>query len=349
MAEPSPNICAIGLTCPLGADAATALRAYGEGARAFEKARGLYGSDGLSPTLAWVHPFDAPRDFGTRLALLLEGALAEPLAMIGRLTAHRAAIPFAVILPSWLRKTSVPDRIRERIAAITSVRLDGPHFIFGDRNAGLDALIGISGSIVRRRTAIGLIAAVDSFIHPLVLDRLTIDDRIFRAGNPYGVVPGEAASAVLVADEASAGRALPRRGRLRDHRQNREPEDVAAPKCIVGRGLARTLDYGERSDISRLIVDLTGERWRAEEFGFAVAATPTDLTALAADPEAPALAFGDIEAATGLAYLALALGDRAPRASGESGRLTLVSTSSREGGRSSVLVERIPEDQWSPR
>ncbi|SEO73679.1 3-oxoacyl-[acyl-carrier-protein] synthase-1 [Methylobacterium sp. ap11] len=335
-----PAILAVGLCSPLGATFAETARRYAAGERAQRLERALVGADGLPPTLAQAIPIAECRDYGRRLRRLLAAALAD--------CAGRVPPPPG----GWLLRLTVrpelcehPDRDAFRASLLE------PH-------AGLlrdldllpggpaEALSDLAHAAVAVRDGAEdhvLVGALDSAIHPLLLDRLAVEERILMRGNPWGLIPGEAAVVMALGLETGEPAHGPGRGAVLGVFRGVEEEDVAAPRGLIGRGLAKAFARGARFlPPDRLLADLTGERWRAEEFGVAVAraaAPEAGIAALAADPETPALHLGDCGTAAGLLLPALALADPPPRAA--AGPVAMVSVSSRETGARAVgFVER---------
>lgn len=85
----------------------------------------------------------------------------------------------------------------------------------------------------------------------------------------------------------------------------------------MGRALASCygalLEGGFSPD--RFIVDLNGDRVRAEEFGYAITTNAAQMADLSEKAEIPSLQMGDLGAASGLVMAALALGPPPDRAS----------------------------------
>ncbi|AWN45497.1 hypothetical protein DK419_03495 [Methylobacterium terrae] len=339
MAERVPAILAVGLCSPLGTSFAETTRRYAAGERAQRLERALVGADGLPPTLARAIPTTECRDYHERLRRLLAAALADCAGQV-------APPPGGWLLRLTVRPDLCDGPDREAIRAL----LLGPHAgLLRDidlRPGGpAEALSDLAYAALAVRDEGEdhvLVGALDSHIHPLLLDRLAVEGRILMRGNPWGLIPGEAAAVVALGpvELRPPGSAL---GHVLGVFRGVEEEDVAAPRGLVGRGLARAFARGARFlPPDRLLADLNGERWRAEEFGVAVAraAGPeAGIAGLAADPETPALQLGDCGTAAGLLLPALALADPPHRTS--PGPVAMVSVSSAAGGARAVgFIER---------
>lgn len=335
-AERVSAILAAGLCCPLGDNFAETARRYAAGERGLRRERNFVGADGLPPPLAQAIPIAECREYYERLRRLLAAALAD----------CRSQVPPPP--GGWLLRLTVtrdlyehPDR-----EAIRALLLEPHAGVLRDielRPGGpaeaLSDLAHAAMAVREGRDEHALVGALDSFIHPLPLDRLAEDERILMQGNPWGMIPGEAAVVLAVGIETRR----PALGHVLGVFRGVEEEDVTAPKGVVGRGLAKAYERAARFlPPDRLMADLNGERWRAEEFGFAVAraASPgSGIVALAADPETPALHLGDCGTATGLLLPALALADPPKRPA--PGPVTMISVSSRDTGARAVgFIER---------
>jgi hypothetical protein len=333
-----PSFYGTGVVCSLGAGR-EAIAGYEMGACGFEKARGLCGIDAMPPILAWVYPNDQPRDFAERLALLLNEVLNQCLPAV-QSTGAQGKVALHILFPEWMSRSKllIEDVLR-RIGQQHKSAFNYPETHFGSHAEGLNLMSDIAKSIASGTEDIAVACAVDSYIHSDLLDRLSVSELILNRENPYGFVPGEGAGALVIStDEFVKGHAQPV-GILKSARTAIETEDVKAPKGVMGRGLADCFEGSEDHRISRLMADLNGERHRAEEFGFAIAARGQHLMHVADNPETPALQIGDLGAATGLVYAALALGNPSEE-SDAAGQCTLISTSSRSGRRFTMIIER---------
>ena len=179
-----------------------------------------------------------------------------------------------------------------------------------------------------------LILAVDSWLHPLLLERLEEADRLKLDERPSGLMPGEAGASLLVETE----RAARERGGLPlavlcAAAVAREPNPIGSGRQITGRGLAKAISEALDADESNrrfegdCIVDLNGETWRAVQWGTAQVHLAGRLAS--ARSHFPASSVGDTGAASGALGICFAIhllnrAERGPRC--------LVSSSSEEGG-----------------
>ena len=342
------SILAAGLTCPAGKDFETAIAAYSSGERFTEKDRNLVMADGRPPTLAAVFPLTEERDYVERLRKLLVCALADCVAQLTKRGQESADYAMLLLLPYWMEGGPVAEDFNTRLHQAPLPQVTSLSVSFGGQAESLQ-LVGRDGpEIVRRTGGIVLVAVVDSYIHSDMLDSLAYHGELLTRDNPYGMVPGEAAAVLALGPENDV-----RLGRIARLSTMEEPESPIDPeRGLMGRALASCygmlLEGGFSPD--RFIVDLNGDRVRAEEFGYAITTNAAEMAELADRAEIPSLQLGDLGAASGLVMAALALapapGSRRENAEpdGEAFRYSLLSASSRDGLRAATIVESVQRD-----
>ena len=268
-----------------------------------------------------VFPLAEERDYVERLRKLLACALADCVAQLTKRGQESADYAMLLLLPYWMEGGPVAEDFNTRLHQAPLPQVTSLSVSFGGQAESLQ-LVGRDGpEIVRRTGGIVLVAVVDSYIHSDMLDSLAYHGELLTRDNPYGMVPGEAAA-------------------------------VLALGGLMGRALASCygmlLEGGFSPD--RFIVDLNGDRVRAEEFGYAITTNAAEMAELADRAEIPSLQLGDLGAASGLVMAALALapapGSRRENAEpdGEAFRYTLLSASSRDGLRAATIVESVQRD-----
>lgn len=342
------SILAAGLTCPAGKDFEAATAAYSSGERFTEKDRNLVMADGQPPTLAPVYPLTEERDYVERLRKLLSCALADCLAQLAQRGQESADYAMLLLLPYWMEGGTVAEAFEARLQKTPLALVKTLSVSFGGQAESLQ-LVGKDGpEIVRRTGRVVLVAVVDSYIHSDMLDSLAYHGELLTRDNPYGMVPGEAAAVIALGPEDKT-----RLGRIARLSIMEEPESPVDPeRGLMGRALASCygtlLEGGFSPD--RFIVDLNGDRVRAEEFGYAITTNAAKMADLSDRAEIPTLQLGDLGSASGLVMTALALGS-APRLPVEKAELggkeflyTLLSASSRNGLRAATIVESVQHD-----
>jgi len=202
--------------------------------------------------------------------------------------------------------------------------------------------VAFAAAVERAKLRIGvdcdrvLLVAVDSLIDPLVLECLINEDRLKHGGNPVGLAPGEAAVAVLLEPALSTSSRAPLAlvlGSAIDRSERNVHAEV--DRAVANVCDAALADAGMQAIVGEIYLDLTGEVWRARQWGNAL---PTLQGRLEGEFVFPAACVGDVGAASGA--LAACLATRAfERGYGTSGRAVVVSMAD-NGSLSCVVLAR---------
>lgn len=298
---------------------------------------------------AFTDPDLQDRPWHEKVLDLLELPLAEALGAaavddledataLGRVRAF-------VATPSFGRPGSDPDAVATLAGTLaedlfgegTRVALE---LAPADHAAGVLAMARACEALQRGSADLCLVAGVDSWLEGGVLDALFEADRLQRRGHP-GLVPGEA-GAVLVLETAASARRRRARVRAGVDAVVLEREDAAfdpgAP--LTGRTLARAVERaatsaGGAARLTRIAVDLNGERWRFLDWALAESRVSDAL------PDGwrlwhPAEGVGDVGAAS--VPLAAAVATRAFARGYAGGGKVLVAASSETGERGAVVL-----------
>lgn len=168
-----------------------------------------------------------------------------------------------------------------------------------------------------------IVLATDSWLDPLSMRTLAGDGRIKSDTQPAGLCPGEAGGAVLLetasgaAARAASGQAVVVAGaHLAGPGAPGETADPAAARIAsaqdTGRRLAAAIEQvlaeaGVPSPFrGTLMLDLTGEEWRAHAWGWAQALLTRVIDFDQCSYVIPAIEFGDTGAAAGVLGICLA-------------------------------------------
>lgn len=192
-----------------------------------------------------------------------------------------------------------------------------------------------------------LIGGVNSYLAPETLEWVEACDQLHGGGplnNAWGFIPGEAAGAILVATPGFAQRkGLEALGEVAGVGLGVETKRIKTDAVCVGEGLTQAfraalqaLAPGEL--IHNVFCDLNGERYRADEYGFAALRTKESFRS-ATDFVAPADCWGDIGAAGGLLHIALAAISHRKRYG--KGPLSIVWASSESGERGAAVIRGL--------
>lgn len=154
-----------------------------------------------------------------------------------------------------------------------------------------------------------LVVAVDSLIDGWSLGWLAGGRRLMDASNPIGLVPGEAAVALLLEGQAPR-EATP--SLATEAAAVFEEADEPFQNAAIRQGraastaLARALQIAGPSIAGDLFVNLNGEEWRGAELGAALSGLPVSARGTYR-VVAPATSVGDVGAAAGALSIACAL------------------------------------------
>jgi 3-oxoacyl-[acyl-carrier-protein] synthase-1 len=179
--------------------------------------------------------------------------------------------------------------------------------------SGLVALALALRELDADRTAACVVGGIDTYLHPATLDWLDEAGRLDSATNRSAFVPGEAACFFVVTTDATA-RAwrLPELATIRGVATTLEPNPLASGRVCTGEALTAAIAGATQSlhlpqeKVATMYCDINGERHRSEEFFY----VPLRLPAPFVDAnryESPVDAWGDVGAASGPLYVALAV------------------------------------------
>ncbi|WP_102225767.1 hypothetical protein [Acidimangrovimonas sediminis] len=347
----------IGLCSPLAPDYAGTLAAYAAGEKRFRRDGALIGPDGRPLTRGEVLPAAEERDPFRRHARLLALAFEDLDAQLGGQSGGQQGgqqggglaprLPVWLFLPSWLASGPRAARVEREWRALAQVAPGPIHAAREPAEGWLAALARACRGAGAQTPPEFLVAIADSALYAEVLDAMAARGRLLSRGQPHGLIPSEAAVIVRVTtpDRARAPRGVGLIGSLRTGHEDDRPEAPAGLLGRVLRGLWAGLPPGDAVD--RLMIDLDGERWRAEEAAHVLSSHSDRLPeALLAGFETPPLTLGHCGVAGPALMLALALGDGpagAPpdvMANGTGVERTRISVSHRGGARLVAQVAR---------
>lgn len=170
-----------------------------------------------------------------------------------------------------------------------------------------EALAEAAALLVERRYRRALVLAVDSWMDPTLIAEATRTRRLKTDANPMGFMPGEAAVALALErkdDAARAGRtALAAIDRTVVRKATSPP--LESPE-VTGLLLSEAIEeaVAGAGEVGDLFLDLTGEEWRARQWGTALVRLAPRLTI--GRTHLPALSVGDVGAASGALGVCLA-------------------------------------------
>ena len=152
-------------------------------------------------------------------------------------------------------------------------------YLSGGRDAGsgrclfLDGVLQAVEAIKQGKCERGVVAAVDSLCFLPVLEELLADGRLLSGPNPEGIIPGEAAGALLLEREESARkRGAPIYAYVASWGRGVDPAPRAGGRPSQARGLTEAFLQAfaglpsTGAEIGLVVADLNGERQRAMEW-----------------------------------------------------------------------------------
>jgi len=315
-AEPALDIC----VCGIGARTAVGMTVAASAAAVRAGVSGLAlhprfkdrANEPISFAADPVLAVDLPVEQGMRDMLLsaIEEALRQaspsaPLAFDAAwlgLPEPRAGL--APQLDAWLG-TAMADNLRLPTASV--------HVLPRGHAGGLMALQAAANALSRREVEVALVMGGDSYHDAQTLHSLDLRRRLMSAENRGGFPPGEAAGAcILTRSDTAAKLGWPVLARLRAAATALEPHSLKASTPCLGEGLTAVLAAvthklsAARELVSDSYCDINGERYRNEEFVYALMRTQEAFVD-AKDYICPADCWGDVGASSGLLYLALAV------------------------------------------
>ena len=354
----TPVVSALGLVTSLGHDAVTCCAAIRAG---LTRAASLPDTEVLDPDTHTMVPAVGHAVFNLTGG---KSALARWLAM-GRQAfidlCHSSGLPGAADTAFWertglglivpvvdderfmffepfrdgaIQESYVRPLVRSLAVPINSARV----FLLAEgRTGAVRALAGIDALFDRQPLDRIILLATDSYLDGHSLEWLVQSERLKQAELPAGLMPGEAAAAVMIErEEATDQRGGARLARVTAARVDSERETFLNKERKHGRAIARAIrgvlgPAGERPFSGDVITDLNGEAWRAYEFGAALTQVPRtmldDYRVLT-----PAASTGELGAASGLTGLIIATKSFARGyASSSSALITCVSGGGRVG------------------
>jgi len=266
------QIVSTGLVCPVGLNAEASCAAMRAGISAFEELP--YSDNDGKPIMGAVVPgltMDS-RHFEKRLIAMLVAAVAECLAKVPEISCEN--IPVLVGLAETGRP-GFPARLFESIINGVQDMLEikfHPEFsqvISSGHTSGFEAL-GIARELMKdSKIPACLVCGVDSYIRASSLLWLDQHWRLKTEENSDGVIPGEAAAAVLVC--ANRNTDFEMSARLIGLGFGTEPATVMTEEPLLGLGLTEASRVAlseagiQMHEIAFRISDITGESYGFKE------------------------------------------------------------------------------------
>lgn len=331
------EIVAMGACTPIGLWAEAAAAAYFSEISGIQLHPRFIDAGGARVSMAFVEAVESTRE-ADRMAEL---ALAAIRDMLTQPDGGGQEADLLLSLPAYRPgfgpedARALVEKIRGSVESAFSLRevVTGQY----DQAGGVMAIATAMNRIANGGRRHCIVVATDSYIGADSLDWFEAHQRLKTVTNPFGLIPGEAAAAMLVGPATSRNRVQVIGGGLR-----REIADES-PGPYLGRALSRALldataPLAEReTPIRHLFVDLNGEIWRTDSFGNALMRASSRF-ALGESFNVTANRVGETGAAFGvLAGILAAVGSRTRMLEG---RFACICGSATSGGaRAAVLLD----------
>ncbi|WP_257835178.1 beta-ketoacyl synthase [Burkholderia glumae] len=264
--------------------------------------------------------FDAAR-WGALACEALEQVM-DDLDRRGHEALHDSVRWLWIVLPESALRPGLPSDLVETVkASVQEVGKGWTEVLIrnGGHAAGVAAIQEAAARLAENPTALAVVLGVEAGLgHDALmwLDARSLLHGAHRAYRgrfrvePHGRVPGEGAAALALSGRvASGGKSW---ARLLGVGQAHEPHTHGSGKVCIGAGLSQAVRVAlgqgrafSADQIGWISVDLNGEPYRADQFGFA-ALRLAEALAPGWRRVVPALASGDLASASAIAHVALA-------------------------------------------
>jgi 3-oxoacyl-[acyl-carrier-protein] synthase-1 len=343
-------VVAIGARTPVGLTAETSAAAVRAGISRVREHPFIIDMGGNPRVMAFDSRLATTSLGWRRLASLAESALGQTLSHLDSQRRGDGPIPVLLALPESRPGFSDSDA-RQTASALTnatpSPELDLRFEILGRGHAGaLQGLQAARERLVAGRCQLCVVGGVESYLESDTLDWLETEGRLKAKGIRNGFTPGEGAGFVILATRAGAAAyGLSALATLRGAGVTSEPCHInsgAEKGEVLGHGLSAAIEEAAAElrlpvdAVSDVYCDINGERYRAEEWGFATLRMYQALGDSAC--QTPATCWGDVGAASGILGCILAM--RAWARGYAQGPRALVWGSSDGGLRGAVILDK---------
>lgn len=219
-------------------------------------------------------------------------------------------------LPSISWKKECNNFIQKLLASCNiTIPTSNHHIYFGNHtgfvNALQDAIISMRSDKIDRY----IIGGIDSCINPSFLVATAAMGVLKTSANPFGFIPGEAASFILIEKEEVIHKGIEFLSLIMSNAIDEDESNRLSDTPPKGVALTKTIDFvlskfTNSSQKVRLIIgDLNGDSYRAIDWGYALVLLQNKYKLGDTPLWLPATAFGETGAATGA--LAICMGTRA--------------------------------------
>jgi 3-oxoacyl-[acyl-carrier-protein] synthase-1 len=302
------HIVAVGARTPVGLRAESSAAAVRAGIS--RRRRHPFMVDGAGGPVAAA--FDAllePEILGwKRIAALAASAITEVLAKTAREIPTSQRFHVLLSLPETRPGLSEEDARQVAQALKAGIAQTSRPLVIeiaGRGHAGaLEALKAAFERSAAGDAALFVVCGADSYLEADTLDWLEDQGRFAREGVRNGFTPGEASGALLVASDAAVHHfRLSSFAAVRGVATSREERTILGDEDSLGEGLTRAMGAAlakltlPEEAVDAVFCDLNGERYRTEEWGFALLRSQKGVRTT--EYELATGSWGDVGAASG--------------------------------------------------
>ena len=334
------SIAGCGARTPLGFDRASSAAAVRAGIAAIDEHPFMIDRFGAPMKVTRDAALDPALEGAERLAALALAAAREALDGAGETGRLALVMSLGEVRPGQDEAlgAAASERLAEGLKQVAP--LDRVAAWMGGHAGGIAAMEAGAKLIANGRADAVLAGGVDSYLVPETLEWLDETEQLQSEENLFGFCPGEAAGFVLLraagAGDGQAALEIAAFGAA--HEKNRiKTEDICLGEGLAAAFRGARTGLGEEELVDRIICDMNGERYRGNEYGFAVLKN-AGMFRDAADFESPADCWGDVGAASGPLFAALVL--EAEARGYVKGPLSLIWAGSEAGQRGAALLRR---------
>ena len=257
---------------------------------------------------SWLE--DAPCD--ERIEALLLDATQDLIRNAGLRRDMLAGTGIGVSLPAHAlpEMSLMKERLSDLFRKAAGAKASAPTLFAGGHAGGFEAFADALSALRQGKFRFCMVAGADSYHDSRILAGLDSQGRLKSKNNKDGLIPGEAACAVLLETRASAlQRKAPILAVIRGIGMADEPATINTDRPSSGRGLTRAVrmafpEENHPADILWAAGDLNGESYKAGEWGLCQVALPAFFHSLK-HVWHPADAIGDVGAASGPVLVSL--------------------------------------------
>ena len=242
-----------------------------------------------------------------RLVELARQPLVDVLSILPTGTAQRPTevdvlMAFPEPRPGWDEKAMTQATQRLMNVAPHGFRTRLRHIDRGHAG-GLQALSIAAEEIASGQAEVVIVGGVDSYYDVPTLGWLERSRRLRVESGRSGFSPGEGAAFILLASQTvQRSMGLPSLARLEGFGNATETRTIESGTDVLGQGLADALQLACRNlqeprQVDDIYCDVNGERYRSDEWAFAILRAQPALRT--SDYHAPADCWGDLGAASG--------------------------------------------------